>query len=121
MAPLIAQVDRREFPCGFRQYYKDGACHPQSDWYLWGRWVFAAVFLAVAVVLVGFISSHHRRKRGLKPFYGTGWMSRSRRQGDDDPSCCRDGRQGRGDDEWKGGAGDEKGNLQKPEKTFFPR
>ncbi|KAK0612153.1 hypothetical protein B0T14DRAFT_531704 [Immersiella caudata] len=124
MAPLLMHVVKRGFPCRIHEYYKNGVCYRHSEWNIWGRWVFAAVFLAVALAVAGCINSHHRRRRGLRPFYGTGWMSKFGKRGNDDSKCCRDGRQEQGIadvSEWNKGGETESGNLQKPQKSFFPR
>lgn len=50
-----------------------------NNWYSWGRWV------ALAAVIVGFIliffifsciTARRRRRRGMQPYYGTGWVGR---------------------------------------------
>ncbi|KAH8586473.1 chitin synthesis regulation, resistance to congo red-domain-containing protein [Bisporella sp. PMI_857] len=48
-----------------------------SSWDSWGRWVALAV-IVVTVLLVAFlfscINARRRRRRGLQPMYGTGWI-----------------------------------------------
>jgi len=57
--------------------YDNGNCGYNSTWSNWGRWVALAV-IVVAVVLVAFLFScyntRRRRRRGMAPMYGTGWM-----------------------------------------------
>jgi len=64
-----------------RQYY--GGCYGygcgnNSGWSVWGRWVALGVIIA-CVVLIAFLfscfNSRRRRRRGLAPMYGTGWMT----------------------------------------------
>ncbi|KAF0332548.1 hypothetical protein GQ607_000564 [Colletotrichum asianum] len=57
-------------------------CYERSSWYYWGRWVLAAVVLGIAILILvalGCVSSRRRRKRGMSPFYGTGWMSNNQK------------------------------------------
>jgi len=49
-----------------------------SSWNSWGRWVaLAAIVLFVVFIALCFscITSRRRRKRGLTPYYGTGWAA----------------------------------------------
>jgi len=59
-------------------YYRSGTyCYPNSAWYFWGRWVFAGVVIVVVIgilVLLGCINARRRRRRGVAPMYGTGWL-----------------------------------------------
>ncbi|KAF7511134.1 hypothetical protein GJ744_005365 [Endocarpon pusillum] len=46
-------------------------------WYSWGRWVLFAVIVISSILFFFFfscLSARRRRKRGLQPFYGTGWV-----------------------------------------------
>jgi len=56
-------------------YY--GNCY--STWNSWGRWV-ALVIVIAALVLLAFslscINSRRRRRQGIQPMYGTGWMAK---------------------------------------------
>ncbi|KAM0819455.1 hypothetical protein AB5N19_05271 [Seiridium cardinale] len=49
-----------------------------NNWYWYGRWIFAAVVIAL-IILIFFlwacVNSRRRRKRGMQPMYGTGWMA----------------------------------------------
>jgi len=68
-----------------RQYYsgcpsgyhlRNGRCY-QSNWSYWGRWVLAGIIVAFFLALFltwSCISNRRRRRRGLNPRYGTGWM-----------------------------------------------
>ncbi|RDL36948.1 uncharacterized protein BP5553_04381 [Venustampulla echinocandica] len=61
-----------------RLYYDcdaDGYC--RSTWNTWGRWVALAVIIVVFFLLALTLScynSRRRRRRGMAPMYGTGWM-----------------------------------------------
>jgi len=70
MAPVEGLV-ARAYRC---DYY--GRCY-NSNWYNWGRWVVAAI--AVGIFLLVLFScllvSRRRRRRGVQPMYGTGWMA----------------------------------------------
>lgn len=55
-----------------RRYY---TCN--RAWSTWGRWVLFSI-IVVGFILFFFLfsclSARRRRKRGLQPFYGTGWV-----------------------------------------------
>ncbi|KAI1808329.1 chitin synthesis regulation, resistance to congo red-domain-containing protein [Daldinia bambusicola] len=79
MAPLIDligdQLAKRD-SCRDNEYYRYGRCY--SAWYWYGRWIFAAIII-VLIIAVLFImvcvNSRRRKRRGLQPMYGTGWMA----------------------------------------------
>ncbi|KAI9646355.1 hypothetical protein NHQ30_004345 [Ciborinia camelliae] len=56
-------------------YY--GNCY--STWGNWGRWV-VLVLIIVGFVLLAFalscLNSRRRRRQGMQPMYGTGWMAK---------------------------------------------
>ncbi|CAD6439063.1 838e2045-93fa-43bd-99ab-00429dc195d1 [Sclerotinia trifoliorum] len=56
-------------------YY--GNCY--STWGSWGRWV-VLVLIILAFVLLAFglscLNSRRRRRQGVQPMYGTGWMAK---------------------------------------------
>ncbi|KAI0022592.1 chitin synthesis regulation, resistance to congo red-domain-containing protein [Xylariomycetidae sp. FL0641] len=58
-------------------YYRTGDYCRRSGWGGYGRWVFAAVVIAIvlAAFLWACINSRRRRRRGAQPMYGTGWMA----------------------------------------------
>ncbi|KAI2629690.1 chitin synthesis regulation, resistance to congo red-domain-containing protein [Hypoxylon sp. NC1633] len=78
MAPLLDQIESQLMK---RRYcsdydYRYGNC--RSDWYWYGRWILAAVVIVVVLALVAIwacINSRRRRRAGLQPMYGTGWMA----------------------------------------------
>ncbi|WYZ34702.1 hypothetical protein EsH8_I_000978 [Colletotrichum jinshuiense] len=76
---LPINFDKRQYnPCSSGQIYRNGGCYERGSWYWWGRWVLAAVVVGIALlilILLGCMNSRRRRKRGVQPFYGTGWMS----------------------------------------------
>ncbi|KAF6817688.1 hypothetical protein CMUS01_04656 [Colletotrichum musicola] len=77
--PLPDHLEKRQYSC--REYY-NGRCVERSSWYYWGRWVLAAVVVGIAVlilVVLGCMSSRRRRKRGMNPYYGTGWLSNNQK------------------------------------------
>lgn len=49
-----------------------------SNWDTWGRWVALGV-IVVCILLLAFLcscyNSRRRRRRGMAPMYGTGWMA----------------------------------------------
>jgi hypothetical protein len=64
----------RSCPSGY--YERNGVC-VRSNWSYWGRWVLAAIVIAFFLMLFltwSCISNRRRRRRGLNPRYGTGWM-----------------------------------------------
>jgi hypothetical protein len=81
MAPLTEQVAalmKRDDGCGAGRYRgRDGLCYTYSGWYWWGRWVFAALAIIFVLLLLFamFRNSRRRRKLGMQPMYGTGWMA----------------------------------------------
>ncbi|KAB5563481.1 hypothetical protein GE09DRAFT_785437 [Coniochaeta sp. 2T2.1] len=77
-AGLNGLVARLIGTCPSGYYYRNGYCYRNSGWSYWGRWVFAGIvvaFIVGALVLLGCVNSRRRRKRGLAPRYGTGWMA----------------------------------------------
>ncbi|KIN04525.1 hypothetical protein OIDMADRAFT_17553 [Oidiodendron maius Zn] len=56
-------------------YYYNGNCN--SNWYNWGRWVLAAgvaVFFIFVFLTLACLRNRRRRRLGLAPMYGTGWI-----------------------------------------------
>ncbi|CAI4216462.1 unnamed protein product [Parascedosporium putredinis] len=77
MEVIGAQLDSRAI-CPSGSYYSRGQCWRRSNWYYWGRWVVAGVIIFVVVficLIMACMNSRRRRKRGLRPMYGTGWMA----------------------------------------------
>lgn len=55
----------------------DGNCYSRSNFYYWGRWVLAAIVIVFFIALFAAwscISNRRRRRAGMNPRYGTGWM-----------------------------------------------
>ncbi|KAK4193365.1 chitin synthesis regulation, resistance to congo red-domain-containing protein [Podospora australis] len=81
MAPVIDQmVDlvKRADGCGTGNYRGyDGRCYRSSNWYWWGRWVFAGISILFVLLIFAllFRNSRRRRRAGQAPVYGTGWMA----------------------------------------------
>ncbi|KAI0383779.1 chitin synthesis regulation, resistance to congo red-domain-containing protein [Hypomontagnella monticulosa] len=80
MAPFLeqisAQLAKRQRYCDDDEYLRYGQCYSAWNWY--GRWIFAAVVivLVLAIFLIwACINSRRRRRAGLQPMYGTGWMA----------------------------------------------
>lgn len=75
MAP-VEDLFTRDYRCGSGQYYRNGYCY-RNRWNSWGRWLVAA--LAVGLFFLVIVScltlSRRRRRRGVQPMYGTGWMA----------------------------------------------
>jgi len=65
---------RQQYYCTYG-YDSYGNCY--SRWNTWGRWVALAV-VVIAFILLAFLfscyNSRRRRRRGMAPMYGTGWM-----------------------------------------------
>jgi len=76
MAPNNLERDTIEKRYYCNGYYYDNNCN-YSTWDNWGRWVALAV-IVVVVLLLAFLFScfntRRRRRLGLAPMYGTGWM-----------------------------------------------
>lgn len=79
-----------------RYYYGNNGYYGHSNWYYYGRWIFAGVVI-VAVIFIFFlwacINSRRRRKRGLKPMYGTGWMANNQQGYQNNPHGYSNGYQ----------------------------
>jgi hypothetical protein len=80
MSPVIeiADLAKRYIICPDGYVYTSGACRPESAWYWWGRWVLTAVIIVVFLIILlslGCLNSRRRRRQGLAPVYGTGWMA----------------------------------------------
>ena len=63
-----------------RWFDDDGDWHDRyhsSAWYDWGRWVLvgAIVLIVVVAALTSAFTARSRQRRGLTPWYGTGWMA----------------------------------------------
>jgi hypothetical protein len=90
MAPTInlEALTKRQF--GYNNYYYD------SPWNSWGRWVaLVAVILFVIIVLftLSCINSRRRRRMGLPPRYGTGWLAGKTPYGHNAPQYYNNGPQ----------------------------
>lgn len=73
MDEVLNRIGKR-YVCSYG-YDVYGDCY--SRWNTWGRWVALAV-VVVAFILLAFLfsryNSRRRRRRGMAPMYGTGWM-----------------------------------------------
>ncbi|GJC84113.1 hypothetical protein ColLi_06951 [Colletotrichum liriopes] len=68
---------RQQYGCPYGQVYRNGRCYERGAWYWWGRWVLAAVVVGITLlilILLGCMNARRRKRRGVQPFYGTGWM-----------------------------------------------
>ncbi|KAL5346778.1 hypothetical protein ACLOAV_007919 [Pseudogymnoascus australis] len=78
MAPAISPV-LLDFVLDKRQYYGGGyGYRNNSNWNRWGRWVALVVIVGFFLVLAfacSCVNSRRRRRRGLAPRYGTGWLA----------------------------------------------
>ncbi|KAI0456650.1 chitin synthesis regulation, resistance to congo red-domain-containing protein [Xylaria acuta] len=82
MAPVLEQLSaamlqKRDCPANF---YVDsrGRCIYGDRWYWYGRWIFAAVIVALFLLIFflwACVNSRRRRRQGHRPMYGTGWMA----------------------------------------------
>lgn len=78
MAPVFTDVASwvKRDVCYDGYYNRTYSCY-RSRWDSWGRWV-ALVVIIVAVLILAFIFScinaRRRRRRGMAPMYGTGWI-----------------------------------------------
>jgi len=79
MAPTLLNglLSKRYNSCN--EFDDNGNCYDQyNSWGGWGRWV-VLVAIVVVVLLVFFIfsciNSRRRRRAGLAPRYGTGWLA----------------------------------------------
>lgn len=78
MAPVegLTKLIRRDWMCPPGYTYSNGNCY-RSSWYNWGRWVVLAIAVGLfLIVLLSCLSvARRRRRRGVRPMYGTGWMA----------------------------------------------
>ncbi|KAJ0121636.1 Protein RCR2 [Diaporthe amygdali] len=71
---LVSRQSFSSCPSGYT--LRNGRCY-QSNWSYWGRWVLAAIVIVFFLVLFltwSCISNRRRRRAGMNPRYGTGWM-----------------------------------------------
>ncbi|KFY77125.1 hypothetical protein V499_03422 [Pseudogymnoascus sp. VKM F-103] len=76
MAPAISPA-LLDFVLDKRQYYGYGY-NNDSNWNRWGRWVALVVIVGFFLVLAftcSCVNSRRRRRQGLAPRYGTGWLA----------------------------------------------
>lgn len=88
MEAIGRELFNRAFGCPTGYYYSNGRCYRRSGWYYWGRWVVAGVIIFLVIFLcatMACINSRRRRKRGLNPMYGTGWMAPNSKYGGPHP------------------------------------
>lgn len=82
----MAVIEPRQFGyrCGYNQYYDNRyGCVNRSTWDWWGRWVLLGILILVFLIIVPLfccVTARRRRKRGLTPMYGSGWMARNTTQ-----------------------------------------
>lgn len=74
MAPTISLdgLTKRQYGYGYNYYYGN------SNWDRWGRWVALVciiVFALFVAILFSCCHARRRRRRGVRPYYGTGWMA----------------------------------------------
>ncbi|ELR10320.1 hypothetical protein VC83_07953 [Pseudogymnoascus destructans] len=77
MAPAISPA-LLDFVLEKRQYYNDGYYVYDSNWNRWGRWVALVAIVGFFLVLAfacSCVNSRRRRRQGLAPRYGTGWLA----------------------------------------------
>ncbi|KAI2614507.1 chitin synthesis regulation, resistance to congo red-domain-containing protein [Hypoxylon fragiforme] len=79
MAPFMdqvgAQLTKRRY-CNGDDYDRYNNCY--GAWHGYGRWIFAAVVIVLIILVFALwacINSRRRRRSGLQPMYGTGWMA----------------------------------------------
>jgi len=77
MAPTSSPRLFSRFLNNCDNYDSYGNCYYNSAWDRWGRWV-ALVVIVFVVLLIAFAFSctnaRRRRRRGMAPRYGTGWL-----------------------------------------------
>ncbi|KAH7328819.1 chitin synthesis regulation, resistance to congo red-domain-containing protein [Stachybotrys elegans] len=63
--------------CRYGYHYNGRFCVRNSGWYWWGRWVLAGILIVLIIITLisCSITARRRRRRGLQPYYGTGWMA----------------------------------------------
>lgn len=77
MNMLTQSIASFSFSCPSGTYLNRFGNCVYSGWSNWGRWVLAAIVLVFFIALFvvwSCISNRRRRRRGLRPMYGTGWV-----------------------------------------------
>ncbi|KAF4966998.1 hypothetical protein FZEAL_10586, partial [Fusarium zealandicum] len=76
MAPAGDLVARDYARCRYGYTWNGSYCS-RNNWSYWGRWVLAGIciFVFLTFLLCCLTMSRRRRRRGVKPMYGTGWMA----------------------------------------------
>jgi len=77
MAPTLSaeSLEKRQYGYGYCNGYN---CYGNSAWNNWGRWVALVVIIVFALlvaILFSCFNARRRRRRGLAPYRGTGWMA----------------------------------------------
>ncbi|KAI1433010.1 chitin synthesis regulation, resistance to congo red-domain-containing protein [Xylaria sp. CBS 124048] len=81
MAPVLDQVSsalQKRFGCPVGSHFDGFRCVRDSTWHWYGRWILAAIVLGlffVFIFLYACLKSRRRRRQGMRPMYGTGWMA----------------------------------------------
>ncbi|KAI3329307.1 chitin synthesis regulation, resistance to congo red-domain-containing protein [Xylariaceae sp. AK1471] len=92
MAPVLDQVTgllNKRYNCPSGYYYSNyNGCVYGGPWYWYGRWIFAAVVIALFFLIFflwACVNSRRRRRQGARPLYGTGWMAANNGQNYNNP------------------------------------
>ncbi|KAI0136494.1 chitin synthesis regulation, resistance to congo red-domain-containing protein [Xylariales sp. AK1849] len=75
-------------------YNSYGDCNNTSAWGYYGRWIFAGVVIIVVLAIFflwACINSRRRRRGGMRPMYGTGWMASGPGQNQNNPQAYNQG------------------------------
>lgn len=77
MAPAL-DFFKRDYVC---DSYNN--CWYRSRWHEWGRWVVLGLAIALFFLTLAYcmITSRRRRRQGVAPMYGTGWISNGQKWG----------------------------------------
>ncbi|KAI1828048.1 chitin synthesis regulation, resistance to congo red-domain-containing protein [Xylaria intraflava] len=81
MAPVLDQASSLLQPrsfCPAGEHLVGNDCIRGDPWFWYGRWILLAVLLVFVFLLLftyACLQSRRRRRQGMSPMYGTGWMA----------------------------------------------
>ncbi|KAM5351731.1 hypothetical protein ACJ41O_004454 [Fusarium nematophilum] len=75
MSPVEAILPRDYRYCRYGYVWNGRSC-VRSNWSYWGRWVLAGICIFLFILALSCcLTARRRRRRGVQPVYGTGWMA----------------------------------------------
>ncbi|KAI0199148.1 chitin synthesis regulation, resistance to congo red-domain-containing protein [Astrocystis sublimbata] len=95
MAPFLEQLGTaspllKRDPCGSHQHLNYQGYCVNDSFYGYGRWILAAVIIGLffaTFFLWACINTRRRRRQGVRPMYGTGWMAAPPQYNNNNPNA----------------------------------